>query len=416
MDRVVERVTFEKKFESRFKRVAAYCRVSSAKDAALHSLATQIYNYSTEIQNNPEWIYVGVYADEGISGTKDDRAEFLRLIDDCNHGKIDMIITKSLSRFARNTETLLRIVRQLKKIGVDVYFEEQRIHTISSEGELMLSLLASFAQAQSQSVSDNMKWIIRNGFQNGELMNLRFLYGYTIVKNEVSINAAEAEIVKEIFSRVISGEALSSISRDLNNRGIKRNFGGEWKNNHIRTLVSNEKYMGNALLQKTFKNNYVEKRKVRNKGELPMYYAEGTHPAIIDENTFKMAQDALSKIKCPQKTPMVEHSFTGLIYCPFCGKNYKRIRSTHTGAYGWNCSTYISKGKNVCHGKAIPDEVLKQVTTDVLGLETFSKSALRERVKRITVPEDNCLIFEMINGEEVKREWKSSRKSPGKDK
>ena len=156
--------------------VAAYARVSSGKDAMLHSLSSQVSYYSKLIQENPKWQYAGVYADEAKTGTKDSRSEFQRMLNDCRIGKIDMVITKSISRFARNTLDLLNIVRQLKSMNIDVYFEKENIHTISSDGELMLSILASVAQEESLSVSENCKWRIRKRFQNGELVNLRFLF------------------------------------------------------------------------------------------------------------------------------------------------------------------------------------------------------------------------------------------------
>ncbi|EYE89105.1 resolvase, partial [Fervidicella metallireducens AeB] len=159
------------------KRVAAYARVSSGKDAMLHSLSAQISYYSSFIQKHIEWEFAGVYADEAITGTKDERPEFQRMLDDCRMGKIDMIITKSISRFARNTVTLLETVRELKDLNVDVYFEKENIHSLSGDGELMLTILASFAQEESRSVSENIKWRIRKGFKEGELVNLRFMYG-----------------------------------------------------------------------------------------------------------------------------------------------------------------------------------------------------------------------------------------------
>ena len=169
------------------KKVAAYARVSSGKDAMLHSLSNQISYYSRLIQNNPKWDYVGVYADEAATGTKDSRIEFQKLLKDCRNKKIDLVITKSISRFARNTLTLLATVRELKELNVEVYFEKENIYSLSGDGELMLTILASFFQAESYSVSENCKWRIRKRFADGELVNLRFLYGYDISKNKISI-------------------------------------------------------------------------------------------------------------------------------------------------------------------------------------------------------------------------------------
>ena len=177
MGKNVERVVFDAVPTLKRKRTAAYARVSTGKDAMLHSLAAQVSYYSKLIQQNPEWMYCGVYADEALTGTKDDRKNFQRLLADCRAGVIDVVITKSISRFARNTVTLLETVRELRDLGIDVIFEEQRIHTLSSEGELLLTLLASFAQAESLSASENQKWRIRKGFEDGELMGLRHMLG-----------------------------------------------------------------------------------------------------------------------------------------------------------------------------------------------------------------------------------------------
>ena len=255
----------------RKKRVAAYARVSSGKDAMLHSLSAQISYYSNLIQNRNEWLYAGVYADEAKTGTKDSRDDFQRLIDDCRAGKIDVVITKSISRFARNTVTLLQTVRELKALGIDVFFEEQNIHTMSGEGELMLTILASYAQEESLSASENQKWRVRHGFKKGELINWRFMYGYTISKGQVEIEPDQAAIVREVFERAIAGETFGTIVRDLNARKVRGVHGGKWRPQRITDILSNEKYLGNALLQKHYRNNHLEKKKTVNQGELPKY-------------------------------------------------------------------------------------------------------------------------------------------------
>ena len=243
-------------------RVCAYARVSSGKDAMLHSLSAQVSYYSNLIQNHSGWFYCGVYSDEAMTGTKSQRDDFQRMIEDCRKGKIDLIITKSISRFARNTVTLHKTVRELKSL----------------------------------SASENQKWRVRKAFENGELINLRFLFGYSITADGVQINEKEAVIVREIFSRFNGGESMSSISRDLNAKGYRGALGGKWCAERMRNTLSNEKYLGNALLQKRYRNNHIEKKLVANRGELPMYYAEGTHEPIIDSATFEQAQERLRKI------------------------------------------------------------------------------------------------------------------------
>ena len=404
MPKTIKKVALPPKLE-RKKRVAAYARVSSGKDAMLHSLSSQIAYYSALIQKHGDWEYAGVYADEAMTGTKESRDEFQRLLADCRAGRIDLILTKSISRFARNTVTLLETVRKLKLLEVDVFFEEQNIRTMSAEGELMMTILASYAQEESLSASENQKWRIRKGFENGELLNWRFLYGYRISKGGIEIDDETAPIVREVFARVIAGESFSAISKDLNARGFTCALGGKWCAQRIRETVANEKYTGNAMLQKRFRNNHLEKKLLRNTGELPMFYAEGTHPAIIDKETFDTAQVVLQKISEATKgRPHPQNSeFTGKIFGPFCGKAYKR--NTSNGSVGWNCSTYLSRGKAHCHGKKIPETALKAVCAEALETEEYSTAIFNAEVERIDVPEDNHLRFVFKNGSTVERMW-----------
>ena len=207
----------------------------------LHSLSAQVSYYSKIIQSHAGWQYCGVYSDEAMTGTKNRRSGFQQMLEECRKGKIDLIITKSISRFARNTVTLLQTIRELKSLSVDVFFEEQHIHALSSDGELMMTILASYAQEESLSASENQKWRVRKAFENGEIMNLRFLFGYDITPDGIKVNEKEAAIVQEMFARFNSGESMSSISRDLNARGIKGVLGGTWYPMRIRRILSNEK-------------------------------------------------------------------------------------------------------------------------------------------------------------------------------
>ena len=394
-------------------RVAAYARVSCGKDAMLHSLSAQVNYYSQYIQQNPAWEYAGVYVDEALTGTKDSRPEFQRMLADCKTGKIDRILTKSLSRFARNTVTVLESVRMLKSLGIDVYFEEGNIHSLGADSELILTLLASFAQEESLSVSENQKWRIRKGFEQGEVMCWRFMLGYRIEHGKVEINPDGAEIVRDIFHRAIAGETYGSICRRLNAQGKTGALGKPFRSAHIRDILTNEKYTGNALLQKTFVRDHLSKRQVANKGELPQYYATETHPAIIDEATFEAAQEivrqhAERRRDCarPQRS-----EFTTKIRCPICGQAYKRV--TSNGTVGWNCSTYQDKGKRYCHGKKIPEAVLKALVAEVLELPCYEAPEMEAQIDHIEVPADNHLTFFLKNGHIEERIWKdrSRRKS-----
>ncbi len=386
------------------KQVAAYARVSSGKDAMLHSLSAQISYYSAFIQKQPEWLYCGVYVDEAVTGTKTERPEFQRLLSDCRAGKIDMIITKSISRFARNTVTLLATVRELKAIGVDVFFEEPHIHTMSAAGEMMLTLLASVAQEESRMTSERMKWRVRHAFENGELMNFRFMFGYRVRKGIVVVDEKEAAVVRTVFNRALNGDSLSKIANDLNRSGVRHVFGGKWTAARIRELLSNEKYTGNALLQKSYRNNHIEKKEVINRGELTRYYAEGTHTPIVSESTFQEAQKLLSRIsdKTAGRAKQLPSPFTSMIVCEKCGKKYKHIH--HNGCVAWNCTTYLTQGKAVCHEKRIPESILYSITTDILEINAVDRETLVSRIIEIRA-RDNKLTFCLTDGTIVQREW-----------
>lgn len=405
MERIVTQTHFPMTSVPKLTRVAAYARVSSGKDAMLHSLSAQISYYSDLIQRHSGWQYVGVYADEALTGTKDNRENFQRLLADCRTGKVDMVITKSISRFARNTVTLLETVRELKDMGVDVYFEEQNIHSLSADGELMLTILASYAQEESLSASENQKWRIRKGFERGELVSLRFLYGYAIKKGTITVDPEQAKIVREIFRRFNTGETLGSIAVDLNARNVIRVMGGSWNAQRIRDVVTNEKYLGNALLQKTFVNNHLEKKQVRNRGELPQFYAEGTHDAIIDAETFAKAQKRARALEreAEKRTPPKHSPFTGKIRCAKCGKNYKRGRCLDRAF--WNCTTFLTKGKDACRCSQIPEPMLYRITAEVLGLEEFDADTFESKITAIVAHDDHRLVFRFADGTEAVKRW-----------
>ena len=411
MERVVQKIESCNSGKPHRLRVAAYGRVSCEKDSMHHSMAAQISYYSRLIQSHKDWVFCGVYSDEAITGTKDSRDAFQRLLNDCRAGKIDMVLTKAVSRFARNTVTTLETVRELKSLGVDVFFEEQSIHSMGSDGELLLTLLASFAQEESRSASENVKWRIRHGFENGELMTLRYLYGYNITKGSVEINEAEASIVREVFSRIIGGESLTAVARDLEERKVQRTFGGHWSNRALKEMVTNEKYTGNAILQKTYVNNHLEKKTVKNNGELRKYYAEGTHPAIISREVFEAAQKTLAAIqeKTSCRTPLERTAFSGMIVCGNCGCHY--IRITVLGKKYYQCKTYFTKGKRFCYAKRIPESVLYKESADVLGGGPFNEDQFCKQIERITVPAPNRLIFTFRDGHTEERRWEDNSRA-----
>ena len=396
----------------RLTRVAAYARVSTGKDAMLHSLAAQVSYYSDLIQNHPGWRYAGVYADEAMTGTKDNRKEFQRLLADCRAGRIDMVITKSVSRFARNTVTSLETVRELKAIGVDVYFEEQNIHSMSGDGEVMLTILSAFAQEESRSASENQKWRVRKAFENGELMNMRTMFGYRISKkNGVEVDPEQADVVREMYARVIHGDSLTSIVHWLKHNDHRGALKGKWKASRIRDVLSNEKYTGNALLQKQFRIDHIYKKLVPNHGELPQYYATETHPAIIDEATFEAAQRALERISAerPATKPRGHHIFTSMIICSACGKTYRHVKNH--GVSRWACQTYVYEGKTACQSKQIPEEIIMRLACDILGWNSFDEEAFRQTVDHVTAIYPHTLVFHLRDGREVKQEWQNRSRS-----
>ena len=405
MDRIVERVDSHIPAQPKALRVCAYARVSTGKDAMLHSLSAQVSYYSNMIQSHSGWLYCGVYSDEAVTGTKRERDGFLSMVEECRRGNIDLIITKSISRFARNTVTLLQTVRELKALGADVYFEEQHIHTQSTDGELMMTILASYAQEESLSASENQKWRVRKAFENGELINIRFMYVYNISPDGIEINEKEAAVVREIFTRFNNGDSMSFICRDLESRGIKGALGGTWCPERMRCTLSNEKYLGNALLQKRYRNNHIDKRLMPNRGELPMYYAEGTHEPIIDQATFNKAQDRLrifAQQTAGRKKP-TRSAFSGLIRCGFCGNSYKRV--TYRNKHFWNCTTFQTKGKSECAAKRIPEETLESLTYEVLGTKTLDPNTVKSKITEIRAEKNNVVVFCLEDGSEIVKRW-----------
>lgn len=407
MERVVEKVDFPCKESPKLLRVCAYARVSTGKDAMLHSLSAQVSYYSELIQKHIGWLYCGVFTDEAVTGTKQDRGGLNRMLAECRKGNIDLVLVKSISRFARNTVTLLQITRELRSLGVDVFFEEQNIHTFSMEGELMMTILASYAQEESRSASENQKWRIRRGFENGELVNLRFLYGYDITAGTISVNPAQAAVVKEIFERFSAGESMRSISRILNKRGCTGSYGGKWCPAGIRKVLSNEKYIGSALLQKRYRNNPIEKKFVINRGELPQYYAEDTHEPIISKELYKEVTARLEAFdkKASAWKPKRYSVLSGLVVCGNCGNIYKRI--TRRGKVWRQCTTYLTKGRIDCYAKSILEETLETLTCRVLGIDRLDSEIVKARIAKIRVEKNNILVFCFHDGTEIIQKWEN---------
>jgi len=354
------------------KRVCAYCRVSTELEEQEASFTSQVNFYTQYISGRVDWTLVDIYADEGISGTTTKkRKEFLRMIDDCMAGRIDMIVTKSVSRFARNTEDCLHHVRKLKEKGISVFFETENIDTLGSTGELLLTILSGLAQDSSRNQSDVTKWGILRQFESGRvLVNTTRFLGYDKNKDkELIINEEEAELVRRIFAEYLDGKSYAAIAKGLMDDGIKTVTGNiKWWDSTISGMLENEKYYGDALLQKTITVDFLAHKRIENKGQVQKYHIEGNHPAIITKEIFDKVQDEKER-RALLKGNLVgdrhkyssKYPFSGKVFCGSCGNIFRRRQwnSTNTSKkVVWQCKTYIMDGKDACGAKAVDENVL----------------------------------------------------------
>lgn len=380
-------------------RVAAYARVSSGKDAMLNSLSAQISYFNEYIQNQPGWIYCGVYSDAAKTGTNEKREGFQRLLNDCRAGKIDQVITKSISRFARNTVTLLSMVRELSAIGVDVYFQRENLHSMSGDGEVMLSILASFAQEESRSASENQLWRVRKNYEDGKPWNCTMI-GYRNDNGQLQVVPEEAEVVRTIFQMYLDGAGTRIIAQHLNNNGILARRGHIWHEHTVYRVLTNYSYTGNLILQQTYSEDHISKRRRPNEGQYPKYHVENAHEPIIDLATFQAVQAEIKVraekwVRC---TEYVRYPFTSMIVCEKCGKRYRR-RINH-GRHFWNCATTLGRGTKFCDSHMIPETTLFELTEEVLG----SIDALPDQIEKI-LARDYCITFCFKDGRQVERTW-----------
>lgn len=394
------------------KKVAAYARVSRDTERLMHSVSAQISYYSTLIQKNSEWEYAGVYADCGISGTDTSkRSEFLRMLADCEAGKIDIILTKSISRFARNTVDLLETVRHLKNLGIEVRFEKEHINSLSEDGELMLSLLASFAQEESRSISENCKWGIRKRFQSGEIgaANKHILgYRYDEEQRKYVIIPEEAEAVRWMFQMYIDGVSLRVIAESMNNAGIRTTLGNDFQEASVRQLIFNEVYAGDILRQKCYMADPITKMKVKNCGELPQYYMADCHEAIIDRETYEKV-----KAEMERRAGLINptYPFTGKIKCGVCGQNFTRRKGITKGKeyVSWFCRAKKEVGMS-CTSENFNEDELKRICAEVMETETFDEADFERRVKEMEVLKNGDIEFRFVGGET--KLWKNLHLNP----
>ena len=397
----------------KLKRVAAYARVSVERGRTLNSYSAQVSYYNDLIQKNPEWEFAGVYADLGISGTGiEKRNDFKRLLQDCEEGKIDIILTKSVSRFARNTVDLLKVVRHLKELGIEVRFEKEGINSLTGDGELMLSILASFAQEEVISTSNNIKWSIRKKFESGRPQCRYKIYGYRWEGNNLVIEPEEAKIVRLIFEMYLNKVSAERMEIILKEMGVIATNGGYFNIGTIRDMLKNITYTGNMLLQKSYTPNPLVRRKIFNNGQLPKYYVENSHEPIIPMEMFMQVQEERERRKAEGQRANFGKNITCFscrVKCPICGKNYMRNSRSRSSngikAHIWTCGTRLTGGSKACPGKNINENALKRVSAKVLGLDEFDSNAFDEQIEKIVVIGDDVLEFHFNDGRIISEKW-----------
>ncbi len=372
--------------EQKILRVAAYCRVSTQLEQQESSFEAQKNYYTEKITNNPNWKLAGIYADDGISGTDmKKRDEFNRLLQDCEAGKIDMILTKSISRFARNTVDTLNTLRILRKKGVTVFFEKEHIDTHADNGEMIITVLSGLAQEESFNLSENTRWGIIRKFENGTIMlNHNRFMGYTKGKDgELAIVPEEAETVRLIFRMYLEGTSIAGIKRHLEKEGILTVTGRKiWNEGTISKMLSNEKYMGDALLQKSYTADFLTKTRKKNNGEMRQYYITDNHEGIVAKEIYYAVQREKQR-RAERRKPAVtrrtkekkkgyssKYILSNLLVCGECGQPYRRITWTRNGVKRivWRCSNRVEHGRE--YGKTSPtldEEALQRAVMRTVG-------------------------------------------------
>lgn len=404
--------------ESKVLKVAAYCRVSTSLEMQENSYEAQLSYYTEKINSNPNWTMAGIYADEGKSATNTaKRNDFNTMIEDCVAGKIDMVLTKSVSRFARNTVDALLAIRKLKERNIGVLFEKEGINTLESTGELLLTILSSQAQEESRNLSENTRWGIVRQYEKGIFhVNYKKFLGYTRNKNgKLVIVPEEAQIVKMIFSLYMEGHSYSQIRRRLETAGIKTVTGKDkWWDNTLIRILSNEKYIGDALLQKTYTIDFLTKKRVTNKGIVPQYLIKNNHEAIISKDLFQSVQDERDRRKnmpCGENGLKTKYSalyaVSNIMVCGECGYPYRRITRARKGKSKavWRCKNRLMNGSRYCTAspKLDEDDLHKMIAAAI------NRNAKAKAVKDFLLPDckyDDRLVRLVIERIEVKQNGK----------
>lgn len=419
MAKTIRRIEAKSAVDTARKRVAAYARVSMETDRLEHSLSRQISYYSDLIQRHPGWEYAGVFADNGISGTSTNRPEFQRMIAECEAGHIDIILTKSFSRFARNTLDMLVTIRRLKELGISVRFEKEGIDTLTESGELLLTLLASFAQEESRSISENVKWGVRKRMEQG-IPNGRFrILGYRWQDGRLVVVPQEAAIVRRIFQDFLDGKSRLETERALDAEGIRTINGCRFQDSSLKCILTNITYTGNLILQKEYITDPIDGKRKKNHGELPQFFVADTHEAIIDRGTFDFVQQEMARrraLGARANKSLNISCFTGVIKCACHGcsfvhsarRNRAKDPAYHTGTVVyWNCGMTKKKGGQ-CATKAIPEQKLKAFCADAMGLPAFDETVFTERIERITISGQRHVEIAFRDGTKKEFDWEST--------
>lgn len=387
-------------------RVAAYCRVSTTLEQQEGSYEAQISYYTEKIKSNPNWKLAGIYADDGKSATNTKkRDDFNAMIEDCMAGKIDMVITKSVSRFARNTVDSLQNIRKLKEKNIAIFFEKEGVNTLESSGELLITILSSQAQEESRNLSENTRWGLVRRFENGIIsINHNKFMGYTKDENgELVVVPEEAEIVRRIFCLYLEGNSYAKIAKILDDDGILTVTGKtEWCPSVIDKMLSNEKYMGDALMQKTYTVDFLSKKRVKNDGIVPKYYIEDNHEAIIPKELFHKVQEekarrvslcksaATRRAKKEQSKYSSKYSLSDIMICRECGQPYRRQVWSKYGQKSavWRCENRLKNGTKYCkHSPTLKEEVLNEAIMTAINTVVENQGdfvgAFRENVIRV---------------------------------
>lgn len=383
------------KAEVRKLRVAAYCRVSTDSDVQLESLETQKSHYEHYINSRNDWEFVGLYFDDGISGTNTkNRDEFNRMIEDCNAGLIDMIITKSISRFARNTLDCLKYIRLLKEKNIPVFFEKEVINTIDAKGEVLITIMASLAQQESESLSKNVKMGLQFRYQNGHVqVNHNHFLGYTKDdEGNLIIDPEQAETVKRIYREYLEGYSMEKIAKGLEADGVLTGAGRKkWWSSTINKILRNEKYIGDALLQKTYTTDFLNKTRVKNNGIVPQYYVEGNHEAIIPKEIFLRVQEELVRRRVvktsangKKRSYSCNHCFAQIVVCGDCGEMFRRIHWNNRGCKSvvWRCLSRLESTGLECHARTVNETVLENVVVQAINTLLGNKSTYQVQLQQ----------------------------------